>query len=157
MAARFADYEIAALLQERKLLPGDYRKRLLLRNKRGHKEQELDIRGANGNLFRIVLRQNLINPLDFSIILGVYPSGSNMLSRLRRYNGKSQEHSNRIEGNTFYDSHTHTATERYQDLGMNEDAYAQPTDRYSDFHGALNCLIENCGFDVPGDEQLKFL
>jgi hypothetical protein len=34
----------------------------------------------------------------------------------------------RIEGNSMYDFHIHTATEHYQDLGAKEDHFAEKTD-----------------------------
>jgi len=153
MAARYTDEEIATLLSERKPLPPDYRKRLNFREKRGHRETELEIAGQAGNEFRLIGRQSKLNFFDFSIILAVSPSGSSQLFRLRRYNGKHGEHTNLIEGNTFYDFHIHTATERYQDLGMREDSYAEPTDRFGTFDTALRCLFQDCGFDVPQDPQ----
>ena len=48
---------------------------------------------------------------------------------------------------------SHAATERYQDLGAREDAYAEPTDRYQDFHGALRCLFADAGFIVSSPRQ----
>jgi hypothetical protein len=140
MAARYSDGDIARLIEERKPLPDDYRSRIQLRPKRGHKEQELNVQGTNGSEFRLILRQNNFNPLDFSIILAYRPPNSNILFRLRRYDGKSHEHTNRIEGNKFYDFHIHVATQRYQELGMREDAYAEPTNRFSDFSSALQCM-----------------
>ena len=51
---------------------------------------------------------------------------SNRVFRLRRYNGKSHEHTNPIEKEIFYDFHIHTATERYQVLeNKKEDTYAE--------------------------------
>jgi len=94
----------------------------------------------------LIPRQSSFNPLDFSIILGCYRPDSNKIFRLRRYNGKSHEHTNRIEGNPFYDFHIHTATERYQNLGMHEDSYAEPTESFSDFFSAMECMLKDCGF-----------
>jgi len=153
MAGTYSDAEIAALIQERKPLPADWRSKIRLRPKRGHSERELDVSGAAGSEFRLILRQNKINALDFSIILAVNVQGSNRVFRLRRYNGKSHEHTNHIEDNTFYDFHIHLATDRYQKLGTREDAYAEPTDRFGDFHAALQCLIADAGFDVPPEAQ----
>ncbi len=96
----------------------------------------------------MILRQNLINPLDFSVILAVRLPNSNRFFRLRRYNGKSHNHRNRIEGDAFYDFHMHTATERYQELGTREDFYAEPTDRYGDYSGALKCAVADCRLAV---------
>ena len=141
------------LLQERKPLPADWRKRLQLRPKRGHEERDLELTGDAGSEFRLILRQNKINRLDFSIILAVRVPQSNTTFRLRRYNGKSHEHTNHIEGVTLYDFHIHMATERYQEIGTREDAYAELTDRYGDFHGALRCLLDDANFDIPPEAQ----
>jgi hypothetical protein len=99
-------------------------------------------------------RQSNFNSLDFSIILAVNQPDSNQSFRLRRYNGKSHEHTNKIEGNTFYNFHIHHATERYQDSGFREDAFAEATDRYADFHDALRCMLEDCGFEMPQGSEL---
>ena len=158
MTGMYSDSEIAALVRERKPLPLDWRNRIRLRSrpKMGHNERDLKVTGNNGTEFRVILRQNRINPLDFSIILMVCAPQSNQLFRLQRYNGKSHEHTNQIERNTFYDFHIHMATERYQKIGTREDAYAEPTDRYGDFHGALRCLIEDTNLDIPPDAQTSF-
>jgi hypothetical protein len=155
MAARYTDSDIQQLLAERKLLPDDYRKKLKLREKRGHREAELSVAGAVGTEFRLIARHNSLNVLDFSIIIAVCPAGSNQLFRLRRHNGKSHEHTNQIEASTFYDFHIHMATERYQELGMREDAYAEATDRFGDFDGALRCLLDDGGFETPPDPNLR--
>ena len=154
MAAKYSDEDIAGFLRERKPLPEDYRNRIQLRQKRGHKERELNVTGVDGNEFRLVLRQSSSNPFDFSLILAICPKDTNQVFRLRRYNSRSHEHTNHIEENTFYDFHVHMATERYQELGAREDAYAEATDRFSDFHSALRCMLEDCGFDIPQREQL---
>jgi hypothetical protein len=113
----------------------------------------LDIEGENGNEFRLILRQSVINPLDFSIILAYRPPRSNQLFRLRRYNGKSHEHTNIIEGSKFYSFYIHQATTRYQESGSNEDSYAEPTDLFSDFNQALSCMLKDCGIQVPVEPQ----
>lgn len=141
------------MMQERKPLPADWRSRLQLRPKRGHDERDLELIGDDGGEFRLILRQNRINPLDFSVIIGVRVPGSNQIFRLRRYNGRSHEHTNHIEDATFYDFHIHMATERYQEIGTREDAYAEPTDRYGDFSGALRCLMEDANLVVPPEAQ----
>ena len=149
----FSDQDIQRLIKEKKPLPKDYKVKIQVRPKRGHKERELDIEGEDGNDFRLILRQSTINPLDFSIILIYRPPKSNILFRLRRYNGRSHEHTNTIEGNTFYDYHIHQATERYQHIGAREDTYAEPTNRFSDFHQAISCIINDCGFEIPSGTQ----
>jgi hypothetical protein len=154
MAARYTDSEIQQLLAERKPLPEEYRKKLKLREKRGHREAELSVTGAAGTEFRLIARQNSLNVLDFSIILAACPAGSSQLFRLRRHNGKSHEHTNQIEQSTFYDFHIHMATERYQELGTREDAFAEATDRFGDYESALRCLVDDCGFELPLSPQI---
>jgi len=139
------DAEILALINEPKQLESGYMGKLQLRPKQGHKERELDITGTNGSEFRLILRQSLLNVLDFSAILAYSGESSSPVFRLRRYNGKSHDHTNKLERQTFYDFHVHYATERYQHSGLSEDAYAEVTNRYGDFQGALSCLIEDCG------------
>ena len=153
MAVTYSDQEIAALLQERKPLPADWRNRVRLKPKRGHSEQQLDLTGDANSEFRIILRRSDINRLDFSVILAVRVPGSNQWFRLRRCNGR-HGHTNRIEKETFHDFHIHVATERYQDFGTREDAYAEPTDRYDDFEGALHCLIDEANFSEPRGSQI---
>jgi len=155
MSIIFTDQDIAGLIRETKPLPSDYQARIQTRPKRGHKERELDLKGLNGSEFRIVLRQGLFNPLDFSVILIYRPPNSNQLFRLRRYNGKSHEHTNPIEGGIFYDFHIHQATQRYQEIGAREDTFAEPTDRFADFQQALKCLFKDCSFEMPYDPQGK--
>jgi hypothetical protein len=147
------DAEIAALISESKPLDPGYLSKLQLRPKQGHRERELDIIGANGSEFRLILRQNLLNVLDFSVILGYSVPSSSQVFRLRRYNGKCHEHTNQIERQKFYDFHIHFATERYQHSGLREDAYAEATNRYGDFQGALDCLFQDCGLVGPSNGQ----
>lgn len=59
------------------------------------------------------------------------------------------------ERKPFYDFHIHTATERYQASGLREDSFAESSDRFSDIDGAVRCLLNDCGFDVPPDKQGK--
>jgi hypothetical protein len=153
MATVLNDDEIALLIQEPKPLPDNYMERFQLKPKRGHRERELEIVGENGSEFRLILRQSGVNPLDFSVILAYCVPGSSQVVRLRRYNGKSHEHTNTIERSTFYNFHIHEATERYQLLGSREDGFATSTDRYADFQAAVQCMIEDCNFVVPLSAQ----
>ena len=145
------------MIQDRKALPENYQSRVQLRDKRGHKERELYITGESGAEYGLILRQNDFNMLDFSIILAVCLPDSNQLFRLRRYNGKSHQHTNLIEGDTFYGFHIHYATARYQETGCREDAFAESTDRFGDIHGAFVCMLGDCGFERPRNTQTSFL
>ena len=154
MAVIYHDQEIDAMIKEPKSAPPDWHDQIHhLKTKRNHSEQQVDIIGYNGNNYRLILSQNLVNRLNFSIILAVRLPQSNVLFRLLRYNG-SHEHTNHIERTKFDDFHIHKATERYQKKeGPKEDGYAEPTDRYSDLRGALKCLINDANIEIPKDSQ----
>lgn len=152
-----ADAEIAALLAESKPLASDYGsslspKRIVETENIAHLRADLDVTGANGSPFRISVRQNAANALDFSVILMIQPDNARRWFRLRRYNGDSHEHTNYLEREAFRGFHVHKATERYQRIGRREDAWAEPTDRYSDLKSAMDCMIADCGFIKPADE-----
>lgn len=140
------DIEIDVLIQEEKRIARplvDYR--LNLKVKKGHKEFELLIERPDHSAFKVIIRQSIENPLDFSAILGFLPPNKSDVFLLRRYNGKSHEHRNKLEKEAaFYDFHIHTATERYQKDGQSEECYAEVTDRYSDLSGAIDCMVSDC-------------
>lgn len=154
MSVEYTDDEIAAFITEVKLLPSNYIHALFnFRTVNQHIESKLSVPGINGNNFVIILRKNRINSLDFSVILSIEKPQSNQVFILRRYNGKSHRHTNKIEGNRFYDFHIHEATERYQMRGMNPEGYAYLTDRYNNFEEAIFCLLNECHFKKPDDQQ----
>lgn len=156
MTVQYSDHQIAVLVGETKRLPGDWSAKTQLRSKPGHDEGHFLVAGESGNQFRIILRRSNRNSLDFSVILAVQIPQSNRLFRLRRYNGKSHEHTNLIERDKFYDYHVHMATERYQAIGAREDAYAEPTNRYGDYSTALNLMLMENGFVFPPNNQMAF-
>lgn len=81
---------------------------------------------SDGSSFVIKVRVSIENPMDFSVILGYSPVRSTRLFLLRRYNGRSHEHKNRLENEElFYDFHIHQATEKYQREGSKEEYYAE--------------------------------
>lgn len=145
--ARYLDREIATLIKERKILPDNWRTRL-------YRTGSLDVKGEDGNKFRIIIRQSNSRPADFSVILMVIGPRSNQEFKLRRYNGWTSRHRNRIEREIIDGFHIHYATERYQQKGLKEETYAQRTDRYSDSDGALDCLIEDANFEKPPQMEL---
>ena len=124
-----------------------------MNRKPGHYEATLSVAGFESSTFHVILRQSRVNTSDFSVILAVHVPGVSNRFRLRRYNGNSHEHRNQIEGDSFDDFHIHVATERYQKLGMREDAFAQPTNRYATFEDAFHCLIEDANIALTSGVQ----
>ncbi len=96
--------------------------------------------------------KNAFNKLDFSVIIATRLENPNRVFRLRRYNGLSHIHSNKLESQTFFDYHIHSATERYQKLGLHEESYATPTDRYENFEGAIGCALSDTNFVFPAGD-----
>ena len=151
---RIKDDEIRSLLLEKKEIPvGLCPPQMTARN--GYWRKSFEVKGASGSEFVIKLRQTVVNPANFSVILGYRIPGSYSIFRLRRYNGK-HDHENTLEGERFYDFHIHMATERYQRSGFREDHYAQPTVGHFDFRSAVECLIEDCGFSTTGRNYTLF-
>lgn len=89
MARILTDEEIGELLQEPKLLERNWETRLRPRPKSNFKftQRDCEIKGENGHMFRIIIRHNMINPLDFSIILSFQDEDGTEFN-LCRYNGK---------------------------------------------------------------------
>ena len=64
MDIKYTDQQIAELINERKVLPDDWRPQL-------DKNNSLYIIGESGNRFRIITNLNEKYPSDFSVILAV--------------------------------------------------------------------------------------
>jgi len=160
MAYTLTDTEIMDLLEEEKPLPEKYRDRLQPKRKSAyqHEERELEVDTPSGHSFRITIRRNSQNILDFSIILSYHDKASNTWLRLVRYNGKHPSlHTNKIERNFFHDFHIHKATERYQIEGYPIDGYAEVTHSYSTFDEALTAFLKDCHFESPPSPQLLLI
>jgi hypothetical protein len=145
-----AEGTIAQLIDEAKDIPSGLcvpPKSMIRRN--GHWQKSYEFDCPSGNRFVVKIRQSCVNPLNFSVILGYVLPGSYTVFRLRRYNGKSHHHTNVLENESFYDFHVHTATERYQRPGFNEDHFAETTSRFYDLGSAVQCLLSECGFRDP--------
>lgn len=156
MSVVLTDEEIASRIAEPKRLAPGFRKRLeSWKEKRGGDEATLSVRGDSGTEFTVILRRNRHNPFNFSVTLACEIANTTRTFRLRRYNGKAHEHTNRLEKTRFYNCHIHTATERYQEAGAKEESFAEPTDRFGSLEEALECLLRDCAFIVPDEPQME--
>jgi len=157
------DQEIDDLISEPKVVSDNWFSMLQAKDKAHfqHKEKEVDVEGSKGNLFRVIIRQNKLNVMDFSIILTLREKDSNIEYNLLRYNGKHpSRHTNKWEKDKGTSEHTfapvfhiHRATQRYQESGYKIDGYAEVTTRYSDFHSAINQFLSECNFKRENDGQ----
>ena len=153
MDITFSDQEIAALIKERKVLSNNGRSKFRKTAHRGNDLYRLNVTGEEGNKFRVTVRVSISNKLNFSVILSVKVPPPKKFFRLKRYNGDYHEHTNTIEDEKVKGFHIHTATARYQVDGPREEAYAKPTERYTDASGALKCLFADANFKDPNALQ----
>ncbi len=160
--AQYTDKEIDKLINEKKILPNDFVRRIN-NFKKGNNSKtmtsSIEIKGKQNNTFKIIIRYNTIDKENFSIILGIIKENEHKLFRLLRYDGSDREHTNTLEGNTIsYECHIHKATERYQEeLNIDEEYYAESTTHYNDLNSALTCFIKNGGFIISKNQQLPLM
>lgn len=154
MSYYFTDNEIDELITEEKTHSGTLSEIMKFKESDGHKRTSFEISRSDGSKFIIKLRQNTINIYDFSAIIAFQEKDTNKDFKLRRYNGKSHEHTNKIEGKKFYNFHIHFATQRYQDMERKEESFAEKTGRYSNIQGALDCLLKDCNIKLKEDTQM---
>jgi hypothetical protein len=148
---------INELIVERKTIPDGLCPLTKLIERNRHLRREYEITCNTGNSFVVKIRRSLLNPFDFSAILGYQLPGVNTIFHLRRYNGKSHYHTNPLDENIgFRAFHIHTATERYQKIGAKVEHFAEITTRYADLEGAIQCLLADCGFRAPMEESPIF-
>jgi len=117
-----------------------------------HLRARLNVRGATGNHFQIVVRVNRRYPADFSVGVMYLLPGSIEWFHLRRYNGP-HFHPNKIEKTSLNGYHIHTATERYQIRCLEAEGFAEQTDRYVSYGQAIECAIRDCQFFEPRVES----
>ena len=153
MSYYFTDQEINSLISEEKIFPGTIEEIMNFKESDGHKRASIELPRADGSRFIIKLRQNQNDINDFSAIFAFQEKNINKDFKLRRYNGKSHEHSNKLEDNKHYAFHIHIATQRYQDIGRKEESYAEETNRYSNITGALKCLLQDCNVKIKLNPQ----
>ena len=141
-----SDSEIQDLIDDAKPLSSKVLKEIQLKNKenRAYKEYDLDVKSKSDKIFKIRIRTNTINILDFSVIL-IYVDENRKYHILRRYNGK-HSHKNQIEKDKFRDFHIHKATKRYPDAGFRIDGYAEVTDSYNNWKDVLTKMLKDCNF-----------
>lgn len=147
--AILSDADIDSLVKERKVLPWGWTPNLTAREDR--RSLDLIVPRADGSKFRLFVRSSISDPAaNFSAGLVFIDTSRYIDLVLRRYNGPSHPHTNRLEGEPeFWDFHIHLATERYQaSRHYKNEHYAVVTRRFGNVEGALRCLLDDCGF-VP--------
>ncbi len=149
-----SENQIAALLAAPKELPNNFYDLIHTMPLGLSSEQRtITVRGETDQTFRLILRRNLLHAVDFMVGIAYLVPGSSRVFFLRRYDGPSHIHRNKLENKRFLQSHIHMATERYQARGFKEEAYAEPTDRFTTFAQALQCALDDGTFTLPPSTQ----
>ncbi len=159
MPGTVSDSEIFQLIAESKFLTGNWQDELANPKSKGsHIEGQVDLVGASGTQFRVIVRQSLRDSHDFSVILVASRSGETEI-RLLRYDGGSHPHRNKIERNWIERKpHIHSVTERYQELNWEfHDGYAEETIRYHDLSGAWECFLADINLQGPAGSRISTL
>lgn len=158
MAQVISDERIAEMIAEPKLLPRDWRERLAnLRPKMFNNEAAVDVLGAAGTQFTIIVRQHRQYRNNFSVILMIVTLAHPEF-RLLRYDGGHHSHPNRIESTLIENRpHIHRATARYQNSRYPDDGYAVESQDYDDLAGAWILFSDEVKLELPegiGDAAL---
>ncbi|MBR6204694.1 MAG: hypothetical protein IKQ60_06575 [Candidatus Methanomethylophilaceae archaeon] len=106
--------------------------------------------------FKMIIRQNIDRPDNFSVILVCILSKRRDITILR-YNGNHGSHKNRLENETIKGPHIHKLTERYQERTTHPDGYAIPTDEYRTLSEAVGIFMRDARIRVKGLEHNKTL
>jgi hypothetical protein len=150
-ALLLTDAQINAYILERKRLALDGARKIFHATKsQDSGTTRVRMVGVAGSEFAIILRRSKGNPDDYSFILGLVLE-SQKLFHLRRYNGPSHFHRNKIEKNQFSATpHIHFATERYQTKYplLDVESYAEPSTAYHDASSAWNLIIQDCNITI---------
>ena len=160
MPETVSDSEIAQLIAERKVLPGNWQDELEnSTNKDSHAEGQVNLVGESGTQFRVIIRQSLRSDDDFSVILMVSRRVGEPEIRLLRFDGGSHPHRNKVERNWIVRKpHIHRATERYQELKWEfHDGYAEETSRYHDLSGAWESFVADANLQSPTGDRISAL
>ncbi len=130
------DIEIEELINEEKIWQGNQRIRLTREN--GHERFNKELETETKNRFRVFIRQNIRDPLNFSIGLIYIDRATGENISLLRCNGPTHQHPNKIEGdNTDFVCHIHRATQRYIEAGKKPEGWANETGEFNNIDSAL--------------------
>lgn len=143
------DAQIKELVDAPKILPDNYRSRLFPEKPA---KRELMVYDDQHRKYKILIREDLAYPDNFSVILmHILPQTNNFFC-LRRYNCE-EIHNNLLEKEKIHGYHIHMATERYQAAGRKPEAYAELTERYTNPREAFACMVSDCNFIRPESER----
>ena len=149
------DLEIQSLLELPKMIrKKDAKKLAFIDEEISGGDRRFDVKLLSESKIPMHLRGRLSvdDPTTFSVILSLEGADSGSDFILMRCNG-SHRHHNYIERTLIRGMHIHVATERYIELGRKNEGYAEPTNEYSDFDGALDCMMRRAHIYIEGSGE----
>lgn len=116
---------------------------------------DLDL-GPEGCGRMVTVRQNLLRPLDFSVILKYVEHGSNGII-LVKYNGNHGLHVDPVTKEVISGPQIHMISEECQPLNLRPESHAVKTERYVDLISALTAFQEDMHIHVKGPKNTVVL
>lgn len=107
----------------------------------GQHRRTLELK-SDGFRLRMVIRQLVADPFDYSVIL-LYTDEDGYEYIIKRYNGDHGTHINPIDKRSFSGTHIHTITEWCQIHTHKGEGEAQPTDRYRTLQEAVSVFMSD--------------
>ncbi|WP_145956938.1 hypothetical protein [Xenorhabdus miraniensis] len=152
----YTDSQISEFLSEEKVVLNPKAK---WKEQRKSQRKNYNLVSADGNRkYTLFIRQNIILPDNFSCGLIIEIPGNESIT-LVRYNGCDHPHINILEDeDVSYRFHIHKATEKYMSVGRKAEHYAEVTERYNCWEGALHCLVNDCnvvGLKLPDIDMTR--
>ena len=148
-----SDEEIKALLELPKILRTKDAGKLILIpcNDSAFVRFNVELQAESDYQFTLCGRLACDDVSDFSAILTVSDRKTGFKENLLRCNG-AHEHRNKIEKTLVTTTHVHWLTQRYLDQNrFPSEGYAEATDAYSTFDGALEYLMKLAHIHKEGD------
>lgn len=140
MTKKLTDKEILAF----KIMPKYLTKPLKQKWTINLKVKQLSIELYSGSYnFNIYMRQAMLDEDNFSCGISLTANGNNDIT-LARYNGSNHVHVNKCDGRRFdFECHIHEANEKSLKASKKIENYAEPTNRYTNLQGAIQCVLDD--------------
>lgn len=138
MTKKMTDKEILAFKNMPKYLTKPLKQKWTINLK--VKQLSIELYSGSYN-FNIYMRQAMLDEDNFSCGISLTANGNNDIT-LARYNGSNHVHVNKCDGRKFdFECHIHEANEKSLKASKKIENYAEPTNRYTNLQGAIQCVL----------------
>lgn len=138
MAKKLTDKEILVFKDMPKYLTKPLKQKWTVNLK--VKQLSIELYSGDHN-FNIYMRQAMMDEDNFSCGISLTVDGNSDIT-LARYNGSNHVHVNKCDGRRFdFECHIHEANEKSLKASKKIENYAEPTNRYTNLQGAIQCVL----------------